>query len=236
MENFIMPFLQCISMECHYVYQLTQWFNTSVIWTNYPNFGVIWASKYSYIGWPLSMCFVHLIGSSLFPVVPCTMLVGPSGVSYGSTLAWGCLSMGIRDHFVHAPRQWEMTLHCNIVSRWLGAYTKWSLGTKWLSVATSSNNIQVMPSLMCFVNEIQIKMQALWCHQMETFSTLLAFVRGIHWSLVISPHKGQPHGALMFSLICAWTNGWAVFNHLYASDLRCHRTHHDMTVMRFLGV
>ena len=34
------------------------------------------------------------------------------------------------------------------------------------------------------------------------------FVRGIHRSPVNSPHKGQWHGALIFSLICAWTNGW----------------------------
>ena len=34
-------------------------------------------------------------------------------------------------------------------------------------------------------------------------------VRGIHLSLVDSPHKGQWHRALMFSLICAWTNSWA---------------------------
>ena len=33
----------------------------------------------------------------------------------------------IRDHFVHAPSQWETTLHSNVVSHWLGAYTKWSL-------------------------------------------------------------------------------------------------------------
>ena len=34
-------------------------------------------------------------------------------------------------------------------------------------------------------------------------------VQGIHRSLVNSPHKGQWRGALMFPLICAWTNGWA---------------------------
>ena len=32
---------------------------------------------------------------------------------------------------------------------------------------------------------------------------------GIHRSPVNSPHKGQWRGALMFSLICAWTNSWA---------------------------
>ena len=32
-----------------------------------------------------------------------------------------------RDYFVYAPNQWETTLQCNIVSHWLGAYTKRSL-------------------------------------------------------------------------------------------------------------
>ena len=32
-----------------------------------------------------------------------------------------------RDHSVHATNQSETTLHCNVVSRWLGAYTKLSL-------------------------------------------------------------------------------------------------------------
>ena len=31
-------------------------------------------------------------------------------------------------------------------------------------------------------------------------------MRGIHRSPVNSPHKGQRRGALMFSLICVWTN------------------------------
>ena len=32
------------------------------------------------------------------------------------------------------------------------------------------------------------------------------FMMGIHRSLVDSPHKGQWRGALVLSLICAWTN------------------------------
>ena len=32
-----------------------------------------------------------------------------------------------RDHFVNGPSQWEMMLHCNVISHWLGANTKWSL-------------------------------------------------------------------------------------------------------------
>ena len=29
--------------------------------------------------------------------------------------------------FMNAPNQWEMTFHCNVISHWLGACTKWSL-------------------------------------------------------------------------------------------------------------
>ena len=68
-----------------------------------------------------------------------------------------------------------------------------------------------------------------WRHQMETFSALLAFLRGIHRWIPFT--KGQWRGALMFSLICAWINGWV--NSREAGDLRRHRAHYDVTVMIF---
>ena len=52
-----------------------------------------------------------------------------------------------------------------------------------------------------------------WRHQMETFSLLLA----------------QWRGTLIFSLICAWINGW--INNREAGDLRRHRHHYDVIVM-----
>ena len=55
------------------------------------------------------------------------------------------------------------------------------------------------------------------------------FVRGIHRSPVNSAHKGQWHGAMIFSLVCAWINGWV--NNNEAGDLRRHRAHYDVTVM-----
>ena len=67
---------------------------------------------------------------------------------------------------------------------------------------------------------------AWWYHQMETFSALLALCEG---HSVDSPHKGQWHGALMFSLMCGWTNNWA--NNRDAGDLRRHHVHYDVTVM-----
>ena len=64
---------------------------------------------------------------------------------------------------------------------------------------------------------------------METFSALLAFVRGSHRLPVNSPHKGQWRVALVFSLICAGTNGWA--NHRDAGNLRRRCANYDVTVM-----
>ena len=40
----------------------------------------------------------------------------------------------------------------------------------------------------------------------------------LYISPMASPHKGQWRGAFMFSLICAWTNGWS--NNRDAGDLR----------------
>ena len=67
-----------------------------------------------------------------------------------------------------------------------------------------------------------IQKKTWWCHQMKTFSGIQRY----------SPHKDHWHWAKMFSKICVWTNGWA--NNRDAGDLRCHRTHFDVTVMKRL--
>ena len=64
-----------------------------------------------------------------------------------------------------------------------------------------------------------------WKH----FPRYWPFVRGIHRWPVNSPNKGQWCGALMFSSICAWINGWV--NNREAGDLRRHRAHCDVPVM-----
>ena len=48
-----------------------------------------------------------------------------------------------------------------------------------------------------------------------------------------SNHKGQWRGALMFSLICAWTNGWV--NNRKAGDWRHTRAHYEVIVMQALA-
>ena len=65
-----------------------------------------------------------------------------------------------------------------------------------------------------------------WKH----FPRYWPFVRGIHRSPVNSPHKGQWRGALIFSLISVWINGWV--NNREAGDWRHHRAHYDVIVMK----
>ena len=77
--------------------------------------------------------------------------------------------------------------------------------------------------LMQEVDKDYVKTNTWWHHQIETFSALLAICTGN------SPHKGQWRGALMFSLSCAWINGWV--NNGEAGDLRRHRAHYNGTVM-----
>ena len=55
------------------------------------------------------------------------------------------------------------------------------------------------------------------------------FVRGIHRSSVNSPYKGQWRKVLMFSLFCAWINGWV--NNCEAGDLRRNRANYDVALM-----
>ena len=69
-----------------------------------------------------------------------------------------------------------------------------------------------------------------WKH----FPRYWPFLRGIQRSPVNSPHKGQWRGALMFSLICVWINGWV--NNREAGDLRRHHAHYDVIIMICLTI
>ena len=71
--------------------------------------------------------------------------------------------------------------------------------------------------------------KAWWRHQMETFSASLAICAGNSPVSGEFPNKGQWRGALIFSLICAWINGWV--NNREAGNLRRFRAHYDVSVM-----
>ena len=67
---------------------------------------------------------------------------------------------------------------------------------------------------------------AWWCHQMGTFSALLAICAGI--SPVTGEFPAQRPVTRSFDVFCAWINRWA--NHGEAGDLRRYRAHYDVMV------
>ena len=74
-----------------------------------------------------------------------------------------------------------------------------------------------------------------WLHMMTSSNGNIVCVTGhvcgeFTGPQVNSPHKGRWRGALMFSLICIRRNGW--INNGEAGDLKRHRVHYDVTVMR----
>ena len=96
------------------------------------------------------------------------------------------------------------------------------LGMKWNR--TPKTRIWQSSASLAICHDNVIK----WKH----FPRYWPFVRGIHRSPVNSPHKGQWRGALVFSLICVWINGWV--NNREAGDLTRYRAHYDVSVM--LGI
>ena len=75
----------------------------------------------------------------------------------------------------------------------------------------------------------QVCTHSWWHHQMDTFSSLLAFCVGNSPTTGEFLPKGQWRRALMFSLICVWINSW-VNNH-ESVGLRRHQAHYDVILM-----
>ena len=103
------------------------------------------------------------------------------------------------------------------------------------------NFLPIRNNLWCIVAEkllrdlsLNLFGQRLWVHCMMTSLNGNIFrVTGL-WCREFTGeflHKSQWHRALMFSLICAWTNSWA--NNGDAGYLRRHRANYDVIVMVF---
>ena len=114
-------------------------------------------------------------------------------------------------------------LHVIRIIRWIGAYCYDNVNQAW----PFNKNVYGAKFLfeVCCIHS---------CHMMTSsngifFPRYWPFVWGIHRSPVNSPHKGQWLGALMFSLICVWINGWV--NIREAGDLRRNQAHHDVILM-----
>ena len=140
--------------------------------------------------------------------------------------------MGCRADSRFVSSHWETALLCKDVSHWLAI----NLESAWITSPMNHMVVTVIYGCDGWMANHTIKlpkqednwhttsMRSWWCHQMETFSPLLAI-----WSPVNSPHKGQWRGALMFSFICVWINGWV--NNREAGDLRRYHSHYDIIVM-----
>ena len=97
-----------------------------------------------------------------------------------------------------------------------------SFHLKGIEPAMNHNNDVIMGMMASQITNLAIFYSTVYSdadQRKHKSSASLAFVRGIHrW-----------RGALMFSFICAWKNGWV--NIREAGDLRRHRTHYDVIVM-----
>ena len=121
---------------------------------------------------------ILLFSSGLrMPGFPIFVRVGPLNRDCPSTSDVNITGMGgSRDYFVYAASQWGTTLHCNVVSHWLGAYTKLSLPEGAYSKTTTSTTKH--ESCLLFLGCI-----------------IFANHWSIHWSilllLTIKVHPGQ---------------------------------------------
>ena len=126
-----------------------------------------------------------------------------------------CIFNFVASHLSGQVRRWTQAAdprsHSNVTS-WTDAWlvVVFCKITEWWSILTTPRE-----------HDDVIK----WKH----FPRHCPYVRGIYRSPVNSPHKGQWRGALMFSLICVWINGW--INNREAGDLTRYRAHYDVIVM-----
>ena len=105
-------------------------------------------------------------------------------------------------------------------------YVQLALRLLWADFVDLCQMLYVCKKMsLCCLDVCKINVFPWWRHQMETFSASAALCAGNS----PAPHKGQRRWALIFSLICAWTNGWV--NNRDAVDLRRHCAHCDVIVM-----
>ena len=130
----------------------------------------------------------------------------------------------------------------NLVNRYeeRRKHTRWCVYFVLLDRALIRHILPAMPILMWPVHQMEWSFMTYtrkvlnwnFCDHIlgnTLFSTFMNLLCECYRSPVNSPHKSQWRGALMFSLICTWMNGWV--NNREAGDLRRHRTHYDVTVM-----
>ena len=123
-----------------------------------------------------------------------------------------CNIWDVISHHVKVPQ--------HVFSQWWFSWTTWM--NNYIIQSCTCNQTYTCPGSM-LVQLISWNVFK-WKH----FPRYWSFVRGIRRSPVNSRHKCQWR-VLMFSLICAWINGWV--NNGEAGDLRRNRVHYDVIVM-----
>ena len=121
-----------------------------------------------------------------------------------------------------SEHDWPSTRHWNR-TQWVNKTNgQASLSTDYNSLIYFLLNIDCAQAQMS-----HFQSKGMMASSNRNISALLAFGTGN--SPVNSRHKGQRRGALMFSLICAWTDSLA--NNWDESDLRRYCAHYDGTAM-----
>ena len=170
---------------------------------------------------------------------------GPDCIHLGHTFPRDCyclviLKLHINEWHVWSMFFWIRSRNCSCLVTWFCCQLIAKPGNKAAAVSWPVTCLFLifMIDLEYFLNllgklprsYLSSKLFLPWWHnRMKTFPRYCPFVREIQWSPVNSPHKGPWRGALVFSLICTWTNGWV--SNRDAGDLRRHRAHYDVTVM-----
>ena len=101
-------------------------------------------------------------------------------------------------------------------------YVSWP----WLAYCLCTHSCNESVSWLYFLVIVFIFLFTWCCHQMQTFSKLLALCAGHSPVSDEFPSQRPVRQSLVFFLFCAWTNSWV--NNRDAGDLRRHRGYYDV--------
>ena len=95
-----------------------------------------------------------------------------------------------RDNFAYAPSQWEMTLQCNILFHWLGAYAKWScrglIMWKYNRVGCNTRGITSICKNKCLWYTLKTKNEIIHIWEILLVRFLLIHWRKYHCACILS--------------------------------------------------
>ena len=111
---------------------------------------------------------------------------------------------------------WQKISVCRLKFGWILFNWKWMImgvvddlaPNRWQFITETNDDLfhlqMCHQTSMCSILKVETHGDVIkWKHFLHNWP----FVRGIHRWLMSSPHKDRWRGALMYALICAWTNG-----------------------------